>query len=244
MVLGATGFLPMLRRWGGAWGLGLSVVLSLALHGGLLVWGPGMLSMRPVPAPPPLRVSLRPSNVGPTPPPVRPERELLPLPGPQPSSATAAPRAREKTAGPEKPRGGAVPGVAPAPGEGTVKSADRTTPTEGATGRIDLDASRAQARSLAVEQARRPGAFAGSGGGDGGGNGSGNGSGNGADRPAMAALAKAIQPPARSFQESEQGGRRVIRFSGNRCFVIPRDIPVWRESGVVPTEWVATNCPH
>lgn len=239
MALGATGFLPMLRRRGGAWGLGLSVVLSLALHGGLLVWGPGALSPRSVPAPPPLRVSLRPSLVTPTPQPVRPERERLPLPGPQPSSAAAVPRAGEKTAGPGKSRGAAVPGVVPAPGEGAVKSADKATSTEGATGRIDLDASRAQARSLAVEQARRPGAFAVSGGGNGGSNGSG----NGADRPAMAALGKAIQPPAPSFQESEQGGRRVIRFSGNRCFVIPRDVPAWRESSVVPTEWVATNCP-
>jgi len=235
MALCATGYSSMLRRRAGAWWLGLSVVLSLALHGGLLVWGPGTLSMRPVPAPLPLRVSLGPSLVAPIPPPVRAERERLPLPGPHPSSATAAPRAGEKTARPEKPRGVAVPGGVPASGEGTVKLADKATPTEGATGRIDLDASRAQARSLAVEQARRPGAFAGSGGGNGGG--------NGADRPAMAALAKAIQPPAPSFQESEQGGRRVIRFSGNRCFVIPRDIPVWRESGVVPTEWVVTNCP-
>jgi len=235
MALCAAGFLPMLRRRGGAWGLGLSVVLSLAFHGGLLGWGPGAFSTRPVPAPPPLRVSLRPSLVMPTPPPARSERERLPLPGPQPSSATAAPRTGEKTPGPRQFRGAAVPGVVPAPGKGAVKSADKSTSTEGATSRIDLDAGRAQARSLAVEQARRPGAFAGSGGGNGGS--------NGADRPAMAALAKAIQPPAPSFQESEQGGRRVIRFSGNRCFVIPRDVPAWRESSVVPTEWVATNCP-
>lgn len=112
-----------------------------------------------------------------------------------------------------------------------MKSINGAAPAELAAGRIDLDASRAQARSLAVEQARRPGAFAG------------NAGSNGADRPALAALAKAIQPPAPSFQESEQGGRRVIRFSGNRCFVIPRDVPAWRESSVVPTEWVATNCP-
>ncbi len=231
MALCATGYSSMLRRRGGAWGLGLSVVLSLALHGGLLVWGPGALSMRSVPAPPPLRVSLRPSNVAPTPPPVRPERGRLLLPGPQPSSATAAPRAGEKAAGPGKPRGVAVPRLVAGSGGGTAKPADKATPTEGVAGRIDLDATRAQARSLAVEQARRPGGFAG------------NAGGNGADRPALAALAKAIQPPAPSFQESEQGGRRVIRFSGNRCFVIPRDVPAWRESSVVPTEWLVTNCP-
>ena len=231
MAVCATSYLPALCRRGTGWGLGLSVIFSLALHGGLLVWGPGALSPRSASAPPPLRVSLRPSSVALTPPPLPPDRERLTLPGPHPSSATAAPRAGEKTAGPAKSRGVATPVVVTAPGEGRVKSADGVPVTEGSAGRIDLDASRAQARSLAVEQARRPGASAGSAGG------------NGADRPALAALAKAIQPPASSFQESEQGGRRVIRFSGNRCFVIPRDVPAWRESSVVPTEWVATNCP-
>lgn len=65
-----------------------------------------------------------------------------------------------------------------------------------------------------------------------------------ADRPALPALAQRLGPPAAVVSETMVGGSRLIRFRDGRCLQIPVDVPAWRESRVVPTEWTTTNCPQ
>ena len=65
-----------------------------------------------------------------------------------------------------------------------------------------------------------------------------------ADRPALPALAQRLGAPAAVVSETMVGGSRLIRFRDGRCLQIPVDVPAWRESRVVPTEWTTTNCPQ
>ena len=64
-----------------------------------------------------------------------------------------------------------------------------------------------------------------------------------ADRTVLPALAQRMGPPTAMVSETMVGGSRQIRFRDGRCLQIPVDVPAWRESRVVPTEWTATNCP-
>lgn len=64
-----------------------------------------------------------------------------------------------------------------------------------------------------------------------------------AERPALPGLARKMGPPPVLVSEKMVGGNRLIRFRDGRCLEIPVNVPAWRESRVVPTEWVTTNCP-
>ena len=64
------------------------------------------------------------------------------------------------------------------------------------------------------------------------------------DHPLVPALARRLGRSLTIVGEQVMAdGSRLIRFSGNRCLVVPRLMPAWRESQVVPTELVPTNCP-
>lgn len=39
-------------------------------------------------------------------------------------------------------------------------------------------------------------------------------------------------------------GSRFIRFKNNTCLRIPRHVPAWRDPGIVPVQWIVTNCPR
>ena len=64
------------------------------------------------------------------------------------------------------------------------------------------------------------------------------------DRPALPALAHHIQAPPDDYVETTMtDGSRVIRFSGNRCMKIPRELPLGFKNDHGPNIIVATNCP-
>jgi hypothetical protein len=64
------------------------------------------------------------------------------------------------------------------------------------------------------------------------------------DRPLAPALARRLGRSLTMVGEQVLAdGSHLIRFSGNRCLVVPRLLPAWRESQMVPTELVPTNCP-
>lgn len=63
------------------------------------------------------------------------------------------------------------------------------------------------------------------------------------DRVVAPALARALSGSAQVLQETRRAdGSWDIRFPSNRCLHVPMNAPSWRESQVVPTAWVVTNC--
>lgn len=57
-------------------------------------------------------------------------------------------------------------------------------------------------------------------------------------------LARHLRPVASAPVEQVQAdGTRLIRYGPNRCVLIPRDVPHYREGNVAPTEYVVTTCP-
>lgn len=65
-----------------------------------------------------------------------------------------------------------------------------------------------------------------------------------ADRPILEALSKRLGKPLLVMSEQIlNDGSRFIRFSGNRCLHIPRELPFGRESEFTQTILLPTNCP-
>ena len=61
--------------------------------------------------------------------------------------------------------------------------------------------------------------------------------------PAQSVIAKAIGRDTPVFSETVLAdGSRFVRFKGNTCLRVPAHVPRWRDSGVVPVQWVVTNC--
>ena len=105
---------------------------------------------------------------------------------------------------------------------------------------LDMDALQAQARALATEngsssQGQRRGVPS---------------SGPNAkkseailDRPVLPELARRVPVPSDSYTETTMtDGSRVIRFSGNRCMKIPRELPMGFKNDHGANIIVATNC--
>ena len=61
--------------------------------------------------------------------------------------------------------------------------------------------------------------------------------------PTQSAIAKAIGGDTPVFSETVLAdGSRFVRFKGNTCLRVPAHVPHWRDTGVVPVQWVVTNC--
>lgn len=61
----------------------------------------------------------------------------------------------------------------------------------------------------------------------------------------LSPLAMAVGREVPVMKETElNDGSRFIRFKNNTCLRIPRHVPTWRDPGIVPVQWIVTNCPR
>lgn len=209
--------------------LGFSLFVHL-----LLLAGPFVAGERPPAGVDPLRLTLR-----------QPASRLLP----EAALAPRAPPARtgEHALRPSPVTAPAIPASSPAPSPTAppLPGAEASPPPSAAPAapqRLDREALRAQARALPGGAPARggDGPFAG----------------RAAspvgepppplvDRPVVEALARRLGvSPAGASERTLADGSRVIRYAGNRCVHLPLQLPAWRESRVVPTEFVPVNCPE
>ncbi len=125
-------------------------------------------------------------------------------------------------------RGRALPkpsalAVSRPPREGaSVMPAPAPTPT------LDMDAIRQQAREvgqgMAVNgNARTAGAI-------------------GQKTPVASPLERALAHQPILSETTLADGTRFVRFKGNTCLRVPAHVPSWRDPGVVPVQWMVTNC--
>lgn len=198
----------------------------------LLLAGPFVVGARPPAGVDPLRLTLR-----------QPASRLLP-------EAALAPPARtgERAMRPPPVTPPAIPArpSASSPSSASPLAASpssdaEASPSPAAPQRLDREALRAQARALPGGTPRTgEGPFAGRAAAP-----AGEPPPPLVDRPVVEALARRLGvSPAGASERTLADGSRVIRYAGNRCVHLPLQLPAWRESRVVPTEFVPVNCPE
>lgn len=206
-----------------------AVTASVILHAVLIYFLKAPAPVQRLPSLTSLNLSLHSATAVPpaSRPTARSAQSVAPRPAKTPAPSRAegvTPRAVERPSPPAAVDSTAVPTVRhpmverPSPPEAVGNSGRTSTPS------IDVEAIRAQVRNLDLGKEPAKG-------------------GRAQQEPAVApALAKALAGPSQVQEVARADGTRVIRYSGNRCLHIPAHVPIWRESQVVPTEWVATNC--
>ena len=210
--------------------LGLALAVSLVIHGALLAGRlPEPPSSAASPIPQPIRLTLRkPAPVLNTTraEPTTVSASELPLPTP-PRQPTSRPQHTGVT------QAHLTPDTRRHP-QATVSTAEKTEEAP-----LDMDSLRAQAREFSAESThgsvRR----------DNHGNAAWERSGETPERAALPSLARHLPPSQERFiEERLNNGSRSIRFTGDRCMKIPRELPMGFKNDHGPNYILATNCPR